>query len=223
VLALVVTREGFPLAHYTLAGNTQDVETVEKIVTAIEKRFGKSHRVWVMDRGMIGEDNLKFLRKSGRRYLIGTRRSELKQFHEELSAGDWHSLREELEVKPVRRGKIAYLLVRSSERRKKERAMRRRQLIGLHHALVSLRTLPAGRAAGDDHRGWRATTPSIMEVEDGSDPLRDAPRRSLPSPEQLSPMVAGRILGNLHAVDRRGKSLPSPQEHLAASADMASV
>lgn len=66
VLALVVTREGFPLAHYTLAGNTQDVETVEKIVTAIEKRFGKSHRVWVMDRGMIGEDNLKFLRKSGR-------------------------------------------------------------------------------------------------------------------------------------------------------------
>lgn len=139
VLALVVTREGFPLAHYTLAGNTQDVETVEKIVTAIEKRFGKSHRVWVMDRGMIGEDNLKFLRKSGRRYLIGTRRSELKQFHEELSAGDWHSLREELEVKPVRRGKIAYLLVRSSERRKKERAMRRRQLIGLHHALVSLR------------------------------------------------------------------------------------
>ena len=32
VLALVVTREGFPLAHLTLAGNTQDVQTVEMIV-----------------------------------------------------------------------------------------------------------------------------------------------------------------------------------------------
>ena len=29
VLALVVTREGFPLAHLTLAGNTQDLQTVE--------------------------------------------------------------------------------------------------------------------------------------------------------------------------------------------------
>jgi len=139
VVALVVTREGFPLAHYTWAGNTQDVETVEKIVAAIEKRFGKSQRVWVMDRGMISKENLKFLNKPGRRYLIGTRRSELKRFHKELSKGDWQALREELEVKPAHRGKVAYLLVRSSERRKKERAMRRRQLIGLHQSLRKLR------------------------------------------------------------------------------------
>ena len=33
VLALVVTREGFPLAHRTLAGNTQDLQTVKTIVT----------------------------------------------------------------------------------------------------------------------------------------------------------------------------------------------
>ena len=32
VLALVVTRDGFPLAHLTLAGNTQDLQTVETIV-----------------------------------------------------------------------------------------------------------------------------------------------------------------------------------------------
>ena len=54
VLALVVTRDGFPLAHFTLAGNTRDVNTVEKIVTAVETRFGKTQRVWVMDRGKIG-------------------------------------------------------------------------------------------------------------------------------------------------------------------------
>ena len=38
VLALVVTREGFPLAHFTLAGNTQDLQTVERVVLAVEKR-----------------------------------------------------------------------------------------------------------------------------------------------------------------------------------------
>jgi len=56
VVALVVTREGFPLAHTTWPGNTQDINTVKKIVTGIEERFGKSNRVWVMDRGMISAD-----------------------------------------------------------------------------------------------------------------------------------------------------------------------
>ena len=67
VLALIVTRDGFPLAHLTLAGNTQDVETVKTIVEMVETRFGRSQRVWVMDRGMISKETLKFLNQSGRR------------------------------------------------------------------------------------------------------------------------------------------------------------
>jgi transposase len=138
VLALVVTREGFPLAHYTLAGSTQDVETVQKIVTAVESRFGKSQRVWVMDRGMMSEENLKFLSQSGRHYLIGTRRSELANFREELSIEGWTALREEVEVKPVERDGVAFLLARSSQRKKKERAIRKRQLLGLQRGLKRL-------------------------------------------------------------------------------------
>lgn len=77
VLALVVTREGFPLAHLTLAGNTRDLQTVEPIVTTVERRFGKTQRVWVVDRGMISQQTLTFLNQPGRRYLLATRRSEL--------------------------------------------------------------------------------------------------------------------------------------------------
>ena len=36
VVALVVTRDGFPLAHRTFAGNTRDLKTVQTIVTEIE-------------------------------------------------------------------------------------------------------------------------------------------------------------------------------------------
>lgn len=140
VLALVVTREGFPLAHATLAGNTQDVQTVQQIVTAVESRFGKSQRVWVMDRGMISEENLRFLSEPGRHYLIATQRSELTRFADELSSGGWHSIREHVEVKPVERDGVAYLLARSSQRRKKERAIRGRQLLGLYRALRSLKS-----------------------------------------------------------------------------------
>jgi transposase len=138
VLALVVTREGFPLAHCTLAGNTQDVETVQKIVTTIESRFGASQRVWVMDRGMMSEENLKFLSQPGRHYLIGTRRSELTHFHDALRSDGWSPLREHVEVKPVERDGVAYLLARSTQRKKKERAIRKRQLLGLHGALKRL-------------------------------------------------------------------------------------
>ena len=38
LVALVLSREGFPLAHRTWAGNTQDLQTVKMIVTEIEDR-----------------------------------------------------------------------------------------------------------------------------------------------------------------------------------------
>ena len=61
-IGLVVTREGFPVGYEVFAGNTTDVTTVEDMVEEMESRFGKASRVWVMDRGMVSEDNLEFLR-----------------------------------------------------------------------------------------------------------------------------------------------------------------
>jgi transposase len=141
VLALIVTREGFPLAHLTLAGNTQDLQTVETVVTTVEARFGKSQRVWVMDRGMISKDALKFLGGSGRRYLLATRRGELGSFAKHLRSGGWQRLEDnpEVEVKLLKRKRVHYLLARSRPRRQKERAIRRRQRRGLARGLKKLR------------------------------------------------------------------------------------
>jgi transposase len=153
VLALIVTRDGFPLAHLTLAGNTQDLQTVETIVTTIEARFGKSQRVWVMDRGMISEDALKFLGKPGRRYLLATRRGELASFAEHLRAGGWQRLEDnpDVEVKLLKRKRVHYLLARSQPRRQKERAMRRRQRRGLARALEKLqKRIDGGRLKNRD-------------------------------------------------------------------------
>jgi len=153
VLALVVSREGFPLAHQTFAGNTQDLQTVETIVTTIEKRFGKSQRVWVMDRGMISEESLAFLSKPGRRYLLATRRGEVAAFQEELGSGGWQRLDDnpEVQVKLFRRKRVHYLLARSKPRRQKERAIRRRQRRGLARALQRLQEqITAGRLKNRD-------------------------------------------------------------------------
>src|SRR4029077_20820577 len=140
VLALVVTHDGFPLAHQTLAGNTQDLQTVETIVTAIDARFGRSKRVWVMDRGMISEETLRFLSQPGRRHLLATRRGELASFQEELCRGGWTRLDDnpDVQVKLLKRKRVHYLLARSRPRRRKERAIRRRQRRGLARALKRL-------------------------------------------------------------------------------------
>lgn len=55
-IALVVTKEGVPLGYEIFDGNRTDITTVEEIVSTMERRFGKSDRVWVMDRGMGSED-----------------------------------------------------------------------------------------------------------------------------------------------------------------------
>jgi transposase len=140
VVALVVSRDGFPLAHRTFAGNTRDLKTVQSIVTEIETQFGKSQRIWVMDRGMISDESLKFLAESGRRYLLATRRGELAGFQAKLGKEGWKHLpnNPQVEVKLFKRKDVHYLLARSQPRRKKERAIRRRQRRGLARDLKKL-------------------------------------------------------------------------------------
>ena len=95
-----MSREGFPLGYELFDGNRVDVTTVEEIVAEMEKRYGQAQRVWVMDRGMVSEHNLEWLRAGKRRYLVGTPRSQMKQWAKELTEKDgWKKVREGLEVK----------------------------------------------------------------------------------------------------------------------------
>src|SRR4030066_263990 len=98
-IALVVSREGFPLGYEVFSGNRSDVTTVEGIVKKIEAMYGTASRIWVMDRGMVSEENLEYLRTRGRRYNVGTSRSQLRRFERELLKEDWKQIREGLEVK----------------------------------------------------------------------------------------------------------------------------
>jgi hypothetical protein len=128
-LALVVTREGMPLGYGVFAGNRTDVTTVEEIVEAMEARYGLAQRIWVMDRGMTSEDNLEWLRQTGRRYLVGTPKSELKKWAGAIAeARDWQAVRDGIEAKQCAGpdGIETFVLIRSVERREKERAMHER-------------------------------------------------------------------------------------------------
>ena len=84
-IALVVTFDGFPLGYEVFAGNTHDSRTLQTIVATMEARHGVLGRVWIADRGMASAENLAWLRQTGRRYIIGAPKSELKKFAAELA------------------------------------------------------------------------------------------------------------------------------------------
>jgi transposase len=140
-IGLVVTRDGVPLGYEVFAGNRTDVTTVEEIVTTMERRYGAARRIWVMDRGMVSGENIAWLQSSGRQYLVGTSKSELKTFAAQLAdRRDWREVRDGVEAKVCAGpdGSETFLLVRSAERRQKEQAMHARFCARIEAGLASL-------------------------------------------------------------------------------------
>jgi transposase len=139
-IGLVCTPEGLPLSFEVFPGNRADVTTVEDIVRAMEEKYGACERIWVMDRGMVSEANIAFLRARQARYLVGTPKSWLRH-HEAalLEKSDWQEAQAGLEVRFVAHPDgppgEKYVLCRSGARAEKERAMLQRQSEGLTAAL----------------------------------------------------------------------------------------
>jgi transposase len=152
-IALVVSREAMPLGYEIFAGNTTDVSTVQQIVEGMENKFGKVNRVWVMDRGMVSAENIAWLNSTGRRYVIGTARSELGRFAKQIAEKtDWRQIREDIEVKICGGpdGSESFLLCRSASRSEKEKAMHERFSKRIEEGLESLgRRIEKSQAALD--------------------------------------------------------------------------
>jgi transposase len=140
-IALVVTFDGFPLGYEVFAGNTNDSRTLQTIVATMEARHGVVGRVWITDRGMASAKNLAWLRETGRRYIIGAPKSELKKFGADLAAAHgWRTVQEGVEVKLARHPETdeTVILCRSADRRSKERAMHDRFSLRIEAALERL-------------------------------------------------------------------------------------
>ena len=134
--------EGLPLGYEVFSGNTTDVTTVRgDRRAAMESRFGKAKRVWVMDRGMVSAENIAWLNETGRRYVIGTARAQLRRWSKQLAEkSDWRHIREDVEVKICRgpEGSETFLLCRSASRLEKEKAMHERFSERIEDGLAAL-------------------------------------------------------------------------------------
>jgi transposase len=128
VLAVIVNVDGFPLSYETFDGNRVDVTTLETVMRMVERKYGQARRVWVFDRGIVSDANLAAIRRRGGQYLVGTRRTTLRHVERALLEGPWTQVRDEVEAQliPIPGGTETYVLCRSTARREKELAIRRR-------------------------------------------------------------------------------------------------
>jgi transposase len=144
-IGLVVSPEGLPLAYEVFKGNRNDVTTVQEIVEMMEQKYGQAERIWVLDRGMVSEENIEYLRGRKAHYIVGTPKSQLRRFEAALlDHKDWQQVRPDVEVKllahPDGQGQEQFVLCRSLARREKEKAMLARQEQRLWQKLLEIHT-----------------------------------------------------------------------------------
>lgn len=74
VIVGVVMVGGWPIVHHVWEGNRLDHSTVQEVIKELRERFEFARVVFVGDRGMVTQENLKHLAEQGQGYLVGVKR-----------------------------------------------------------------------------------------------------------------------------------------------------
>src|SRR5713101_1628072 len=138
VVGLVISREGFPIAHEVFDGNLQDRGSVGAMLDALEKRVGKTAGATVIvDRGMAYAENLEEIRQRGLHYVVAGLQPERTAWFDDFEQDEgWEDVvrvpsprnpfQKKTRVQVKRRSKdgVVYILCRSEGREEKDRAIR---------------------------------------------------------------------------------------------------
>ena len=187
LIGLVVSRDGYPLGYEVFAGNRHDSTTLREIVQRMEDVYGRQGRIWVLDRGMVSEAHLDWLKERGSRYIVGTPRSRLKQFAPAVRHGVWEVLREGLEAQRCADATSSetFIVCRSAARASKEQAMRERFVARIVAGLRKIRAAcrrrrctvgpierRVGRLLGQNARAAGLFRVTVEPAADGSARIR---------------------------------------------------
>jgi len=150
LIGLVLSRDGLPLAHEVLPGNTADVSTVKEITQRLRTRFGIKRCIFVGDAGMLSQANLEHLEGQEYEYIMGTPLRKLKEVRERVLAtpGRYSSLAENLRIKHVHLDGRRYILCHNPKEQKRDAALREAFLQSLEAEVASLE----GKQGNQDYK-----------------------------------------------------------------------
>jgi transposase len=154
VIVGVVMVGGWPIVHHVWEGNRLDHSTVQEVIKELQERFEFARVVFVGDRGMVTEENLKQLLDGGHGYLVGVKRRNNAQLARWLDAVDeakWIDCpvgisaceqtdppRTRVQEVPSGKTGMRVLVLDSDERRQYEQSMRARAMDRVREKLEKL-------------------------------------------------------------------------------------
>ena len=138
VVALAVSREGFPITHEVFAGNTQDRKTLATMLDCLTQRVGlQEGATVVIDRGMAFDDNIAEITARKLHYVVASRQPERDRWLADFEDTDGFvpvlrqpsplnpgQKKTTIEVKTRVDAEHTYVLCRSQQRIAKDRAIR---------------------------------------------------------------------------------------------------
>jgi transposase len=141
IVALVVNRDGFPITHEVLAGNTQDRTTLATMLDLLTARAGLAEGATVVvDRGMAFDENIAEIKRRKLHYVVASRQPERDRWLADFEDVDGFvpvlrqpsplnkaQKKTKIEVMTRRDGEQTYVLCRSEQRIAKDRAIRAKQ------------------------------------------------------------------------------------------------
>jgi len=135
VVALAVTREGFPVRCWVLPGNTTDSTTIETVRKDL-RGWNLGRALFVADAGINSEDNRQELARACGKYLLATRMANVAEIKQKVltKRGKYTVLRDNLNVKEVIVGdgerRRRYILCYNPKEAKRQKK-HRRQIVAL--------------------------------------------------------------------------------------------
>ena len=125
ILGLIVDKQGLPLGFELYPGNTFEGRSLSDIIYKMKRKFKARRFIFVGDRGLFSDKNIKELRKNQGEFIVGMKLGVFKKRHEEFyDKSRFTSLSEDLSVYETEHEGERLLITWSREREERDRRTR---------------------------------------------------------------------------------------------------
>ena len=73
IIGSLMTEDGMPIAHETFPGSQSDLVSFPEIIKKVKKKYQVKKLVFIADKGMVSEENLRNLEDQEMEYILGVR------------------------------------------------------------------------------------------------------------------------------------------------------
>lgn len=88
VIGIIMDQRGFPIGHEVWEGNKSDKPAFKEVIEKIKKKYSIGKVIMVADRGMVSEDNIRYLEENGYEYILGVKMRQMSKIRKEILLSD---------------------------------------------------------------------------------------------------------------------------------------